>query len=208
MAYMAQFSQMKPKPWDPDGPNNSRPIVPSKRTTFKSRSPRRQEHQEHKTEESQTTVTFDNITERFTTFIEDKHIQTMNSVNKFLDVKVYHQKMQSDFLQAMEVNMGQTANVQEKTHIPPVMFEFSAHPFDDEQYQKYYYEYTGLAFNNTQNWCIWWKKHQDFGTWYTNIKTSEDKVMWVKYDVWWEALNTIQDIEETIRAFRVEYCEE
>ena len=147
MAYMAQFSQMKPKPWDPDGPNNSRPIVPSKRTTFKSRSPRRQEHQEQKTEESQTTVTFDNITERFTTFIEDKHIQTMNSANKFLDVKVYRQKIQSDFRQDMEVsvNMGQTANVQEeKTHIPPVMFEVNAHPFDEEQYQKYYYEYIPL----------------------------------------------------------------
>ena len=192
---------MKPKPWDADGPNNSRPIAPSKRTTFKSRSPRRQEHQEHKTEESQTTVTFDNITERFTTFVEDKHIQTMNSANKFLDVTKYHQQMH------MEVNMGQTANVPEQTHIPPVIFEFSAHPFDDEEYQKFYYEYTGFAFNNTKNYFIWWKKHQDFRTWYTNIKTREDKVMWVKYDVWWEALNTIQDFEETIRAIRVEYCE-
>ena len=163
-------------------------------------------------------MTFDNFNQRFTEFIEDKHIQTMNSANKFLNVKAYHQKRQSDLSQDMElsVNMGQTvnpivrgpANVQEKTHIPPVMFEFSAHPFDDEQYQKYYHEYTGLAFNNNKNWCIWWKKQQEFGTWYTNIKTTEDKVMWVKYDVWWEALNTIQDIDETIRAIRVEFCKD
>ena len=31
--------------------------------------------------------------------------------------------------------------------------------------------------------------------------------MWVKYDVWWEALNIIQDIDEAIRAIRVQYCE-
>ena len=148
-------------------------------------------------------MTFDNITERFTTFIEDKHIQTMNSANKFLDITMHHQKIH------MEVNMGQASNVQEeKTHIPPVMFEFSAHPFDDEQFQKYYYEYTGIAFNNNKNWCIWWRKHQEFGTWYTNIKTTEDKVMWVKYDIWWDSLNMIKDIDETIRAIRVEFCKD
>ena len=148
-------------------------------------------------EESQTIVTFDNITERFTTFVEDRHIQTMNTANKFLDVMKYHQQMH------MEVNI----DAQQKMHIPPVTFDDSEHPFDDEQYQKYYYEYTGLAFNNTQNYFIWWKKHQDFGTWYTNIKTSDDKVMWIKYGVWWECLNIIQDIHETIRAIRVQFSE-
>ena len=167
---------------------------------------------------------FDNNNQRFTEFIEDKHIQTMNSANKFLNVKAWktffdHQHRHSEVSQDMELsaNMSQTvnpivqnpANVQEeKTHIPSVMFESSAYPFDDEQFQKYYYEYTGFPYNDNKNWRIWWKKHQEFGTWYTNIKTTEDKVMWVKYNIWWDSLNMIKDIDETIRAIRVEFCKD
>ena len=149
---MAHFAQPKPKSWE----NDSRPIAPTRpRSTYKSRSPRRQEMKPEK--ESQTIMMFDNHTGRFTTFVDDIHIQTMNTANKFMDVKKY----------------------QEQVHMetPQVIFEDSEHPFDDQQYQQYHYEYTGLEFQGKQNYFMWWKKHQDFGIWYTNIKTRDDNTM-------------------------------
>ena len=128
---MAHFAEPKPKPWE----NDSRPTAPTKswpRPTYKSRSPRRQEMKPEK--ESQTIMVFDNNTGRFTTFVEDSHIQTVNTANEFLDVK----------------------KCQEQVHMDPpqVIFEDSEHPFDDQQYQQYHYEHTGLEFQGKQNYFI------------------------------------------------------
>ena len=160
--------------------------------TSRSRSPRRFNYNPQA--DSQTIMTFDHKQGCFKMYEEETHKQATADANAFDDMT--NENKPED--------MPPTSKEYEHAAREKVIFtDICQNP--DNNYMQWRYEYTGMKHKDVANYFIWWLKHPEKVSWYTNIKTTEDSPLWIEYDHFWQYASIVESLDDLITAIRATY---
>ena len=165
--------------------------------TSRSRSPRRFNYNPQV--DSQTIMTFDHKEGCFKMYQEEKHKQATAEANAFDDMINQNKDMTPTANKHEHADHAEEDMDQSKV----IFTDICQNP--DNNYMQWRYEYTGMKHKDVANYFIWWVKHPEKASWYTNIKTTEESHLWIEYDHFWQYASIAETLDDLIMAIRATY---
>ena len=139
-------------------------------------------------------MTFDQKQGSFKMYEEEAHKQTIASASNFDNM-------------ANQINpegMPSTSKEYEHASREKIFFtDISENSANN--YMTWKYEHTGMKYKDMSNHFIWWMKHPDNGSWYTNIRTMDESHLWIEYHIFWQFAKVAETLDNLITAIRTMY---